>query len=577
MKYACLLLSLLICNSIISQNLKRAVPSKEMLSALPEYCNSDQLIIKISENSNTARPDYFLETDGTLMQTIRSAMEGKKLPIQTLIKQPKELLLSLKENGERRSGITLGNLSLFYQIDLGGLDGAERILVHNKLLQIPELETVYFPLKYSSTVSIPSKPGFNAQVTTPDLSGSQFYLNPAPDGVDAKYAWTKPGGDGLGINFCDVELGLNKTHEDIAFGNVTDISVFPSTTDDHGTAVHGVVYADHNGFGVDGMAHKIKPYFSNARDSAGGFDIAGSMARAIPFLDSGDVLLIEMMDQSGDPNSSYAPVEFSQAEFDVIQNMTASGIIVIEAAGNGNKNLDDQTKYGQKFDSTFRYSGAFMVGGIRAGTSKGGTNPAHQRRHPSSYGSRVDFHSYSEQVTTCGYGDLYGNTNNDKYTEQFFGTSSASPIIAGAAILLESIYKSMTGGQTLDHKELKSLLRHGATPSYAPGTDKVGVMPDLKDAIDLMLLASSVNQQDESDNSVRVFPTLADAELFVSGNEFCSSAYSIYDVSGRRVSEGALQLSSSIGRIDVSGLEAGIYILKVAGLEKEAQVKFVKK
>ena len=581
MKYKYLFLSILISASLFSQDLKRAVEPKSMLSELPSYFNTRYIIIKIKESERSGSSDYFPDKDESLLQAIQKVVFGKEFHLEPLIILSKEFLLSLKRRGEERSGITLGNLSLYYRIDLNNFSETEKIAIHNALMSMSELETVYFPLNYRPGGDVLHPKGAETpQLTsTPDFSAKQFYLNPAPAGLDAKYAWTKPGGDGAGIKFCDVELGLNKTHEDLVHDTITDISVFPSTTDDHGTAVHGVVYAKHNGFGVDGMAWKVKPYFSNAYDSTGSFDIANSMARAIPYLNPGDVMLLEMMDQSGDPNSTYAPVEFSQAEFDVIQNITASGIIVIEAAGNGNKNLDDQTKYGHKFDSTFRYSGAFMIGGIQSGTSTGGTNPAHQRRSPSSYGSRVDFHSYSEMVTTLGYGDLYGAISNEKYTSKFFGTSSASPIIAGAAILMESIYKNASAGQTLDHKALKSLLRYGATLSYAPATDKIGVMPDLKKAIDQMLLALSAEHLHTIPASFVVYPTLADDALllFDANNSSEKISYSICDLSGKRVLENDLYLVSSGNRIDVSGLSSGMYFLRIDGSKRSGILKFVKK
>jgi len=573
--------SWLIPASLFAQNLKRAVPAKELINELPAYCNSNFIIIKIAENQMTNGSDYFLEKDQQLSKKIQTTLGAKQLLIESLIKQPKDVLLSLKRRGEEKCGIGLGNLSLYYKIDLNAETEPERIAIHNGLMNMPELEAVYFPVSYKlseDALDIFETPPSD-QAATPDFSAKQFYLDPAPSGLDAKYAWTKPGGDGTGINFCDIELGLNKTHEDIIHGNITDISVWPSTKDDHGTAVHGVIYADHNGFGVDGMAHKVKPYFSNAYDSTGSdFDIANAMARAIPFLNAGDVMLLEMMDQSNTPYSQFAPVEFSQAEFDVIQNLTASGIIVVEAAGNGNKNLDDQTKYGQKFDSTFRYSGAFMIGGIKSGVS-GGTSPAHQRLSPSSYGSRVDFHAYSEMVTTCGYGSLYGTTANDKYTAKFFGTSSASPIVAGAAILLESIYKNVSGGQTLDHKTLKGLLRVGATPSYAPATDKIGVMPNLKAAIDHMLLASGSTQLEVQEEAFSVYPTLTDDELFVLDADTISQqiSYSICDLSGKQVLGNNIHLSPSNNRIDVSVLTSGMYFLKMTGIKKSGVVKFVVK
>ena len=575
------LLAGLVPSVLLSQNLKRAVPPKERINELPSYSNGNFLIIKIAENDRTNSSEYFLETDEELFQKMQAVFGATELRIQSLIHQPKEFLLELKRKGEENSGIRLGNLSLYYKIDLRAVALEERISIYNALMNLAELETVYFPVSNESTEITLDLSGTKTpeQFSTPDFSGKQFYLNPAPAGVDAKYAWTKPGGDGTGINFCDIELGLNKTHEDFVQGNLTDISLAPSIQDDHGTAVHGVIYADHNGIGVDGMAYKVKPYFSNAYDSTGqDFDIANAMARAIPVLNPGDVMLLEMMDQSHTTNSQWAPVEFSQAEFDVIQTITASGIIVVEAAGNGNKNLDDTLKYGHKFDSTYRYSGAFMIGGVKSGVS-GGTSPARQRLSPSSYGSRVDFYGYSEMVTSLGYGDLYGSTANEKYTAKFSGTSSASPIVTGAAILMESIYKSATGGQTLDHKTLKGLLRYGATPSYAPVTDKVGVMPNLKSAIDHMLLFTGNAQSDMHDASFSVFPTLASDEIFVFNEENTSQqiSFSVCDLSGKQILANNPHLFSGRDRIDISGLAPGMYFLKITGNQNPVVVKFVKK
>lgn len=46
-------------------------------------------------------------------------------------------------------------------------------------------------------------------------SANQGYLDPAPDGIDAEYAWTFVGGDGAGQRFIDVERGWTSDHEDI--------------------------------------------------------------------------------------------------------------------------------------------------------------------------------------------------------------------------------------------------------------------------------------------------------------------------------------------------------------------------
>ncbi len=42
-------------------------------------------------------------------------------------------------------------------------------------------------------------------------SVNQGYLDPAPDGIDAEYAWTFTGGDGAGQRFIDLERGWTWT------------------------------------------------------------------------------------------------------------------------------------------------------------------------------------------------------------------------------------------------------------------------------------------------------------------------------------------------------------------------------
>jgi hypothetical protein len=46
-------------------------------------------------------------------------------------------------------------------------------------------------------------------------SPNQGYLDPAPDGIDAEFAWGFAGGDGAGQNVIDLERGWTLTHEDL--------------------------------------------------------------------------------------------------------------------------------------------------------------------------------------------------------------------------------------------------------------------------------------------------------------------------------------------------------------------------
>ena len=51
-----------------------------------------------------------------------------------------------------------------------------------------------------------------APAVTPDFTANQGYLDAAPGGIDARYAWTLGGGGGAGVNIIDCEWAWNMTH-----------------------------------------------------------------------------------------------------------------------------------------------------------------------------------------------------------------------------------------------------------------------------------------------------------------------------------------------------------------------------
>jgi hypothetical protein len=54
-----------------------------------------------------------------------------------------------------------------------------------------------------------------APPVTPDFTARQVYLGAAPSGIDARYAWTLPGGGGTGAGIVDIEGAWRFTHEDL--------------------------------------------------------------------------------------------------------------------------------------------------------------------------------------------------------------------------------------------------------------------------------------------------------------------------------------------------------------------------
>ena len=152
------------------------------------------------------------------------------------------------------------------------------------------------------------------------------------------------------------------------------------------------------------------------------------------------------------------------------------------AAGNGARNLDDpiyntpQTGFPPGWTNPFnranRDSGAIVVG---AGAPPPGTHgrdhgPDRSRLGFSNYGALVDAQGWGREVTACGYGDLQGGTDENLwYTDQFSGTSSASPIVVGACACVQGARRAQ-GRTPFTPAQMRAALRRTGSPQQdAPG------------------------------------------------------------------------------------------------------------
>lgn len=315
-------------------------------------------------------------------------------------------------------------------------------------------------------------------ITTPSFESYQGYLGPAPHGIDAPAAWRR-GQRGGGVWFADIEGGWNAKHEDLPGERITHAGGTPIpdwSWRAHGTAVLGEVVGKDNGKGVVGIAPDVERVFTS---SIGGTSVADAIDVAARQLRPGDVLLIEL--QSSGPRGAWIPVEYWTDVFDAIEAATNRGVVVIEAAGNGYEDLDHRA-YGGRFDRTKRDSGAIMVG---AGAPPRVGFADRERLDFSNYGSRVDVQGWGRKVATLDYGDLQDCSTTSEadrhYTGEFSGTSSASPIVAGAAVILEGVARSK--GAIITPRDLRELLRRTGTPQAGDTSQHIGPRPDLSRAL----------------------------------------------------------------------------------------------
>ena len=212
----------------------------------------------------------------------------------------------------------------------------------------------------------------------------------------------------------------------------------------------------------------------------------------------GDVLLLEAQEWNwAFPGDVYQllPVEVTQANYDAISTATSLGITVIEAGANGSNDLDKyitQDSPGKQIlnrsSKDFRDSKAVMVGGASSAVP-------HQRMSWSNYGSRIDVYAWGENIDTST-ADAANATNHSLYTTAFNGTSGASPIITGAALIVQGIANATRG--KLFSSQVRNILAKGGTASGTPASDKIGVMPNLKAIIDGKYIASAPDMRPKS-------------------------------------------------------------------------------
>jgi hypothetical protein len=402
-----------------------------------------------------------------------------------LFEEEETELEARKASGEELSGQQLADLNLYFEVPL--LPGTTAERVADLVAALNALEGV--EVAYAEPPAQPAMVNFGMDEavrsllaaadiapTTPLYESNQGYLNAAPGGIDARYAWTVTGGKGLNVKVVDIEGGWRTTHEDMP-ALFTQIGTQYNDIGwrNHGTAVLGEIVGTANAYGVTGIANQARAGVS----SVGSQSAASAISRAATAAGLGGVILIELHSQGPSDGTActcntgqcnYIAMEYWQANYDAIATATANGVVVVEAAGNGSANLDSSA-YGSAFNRTVRDSGAIIVGASTSGT-----------RVPmcwTNYGSRVDVHGWGENVYSMGYGALFGSSYGEDqfYTATFSGTSSASPIITGAAASAQGV--ALANGRRLTSKQMRGVLSANGTPQ-ATDSRKIGPLPDLR-------------------------------------------------------------------------------------------------
>lgn len=503
------------------------------------------------------KDEGFKEKMASTGETLETLTKEYNVTYANAINVPQEKFealqkLALKNTGSSKSVDKLMNI-LELKIDN---PTNERMMA--LALSLEKLDNV----EYCSLMPLdPVKPPQDIAPLTPNFIEEQSYITDY--GVDMAYAW-ELGFTGQGVNIRDVEFGINMEHEEFNERNVSigagmiisDQATVEYT--EHGTGVFGVMYADKEGdYGVSGLAYGANEMvlFPEYEQFAG-YNRVNAVTQAIFSSTEGEIILYEL--QATGAQGDYGPAEYERPVWDLTKAATDAGIVIIAAAGNGNENLDapQYATYRNRGDS-----GAIIVGA-------GSSDLSHDKLYFSTYGQRVDVQGWGLNVISSGYGDAYkiDDDFNQQYT-WFSGTSSATPIVASCAVVLQSRYHAVTG-RYMNGLELRELLKSTGTSQGSGGN--VGPLPNMPQALAALDAVMGINSVEKE--SFIAYPNPVDDRLTIAGNFSANVKAEVYNAVGQQV----YASGNLTGEIDFSSFSKGVYIVKITDNGKSVSKKIVK-
>lgn len=334
---------------------------------------------------------------------------------------------------------------------------------------------------------------FDDAQPTPDFEPLQHYLDePGPRyrGMNIRKAWDKQvNGKGARVHFSDG--GLFPNHEDLKGNpNLKIVTLQPNGDPRHGTKSVGVLLASPNGFGMTGICHAAELYLYNnyAKDELQRLQTPKDLLRHV---EPGDIVAINRHSAHLDALGVFLPSIHERAWWDVAKALTERGAVVLFAAGNGSNETDIKKGvtrgYGVDLSQWRYFHEHGEANAILVGASQSWDGKAHQYSN-FSYPYRM-LNSWGDSVATLSGGDLQDKSADERdYSSNYAGTSSATPLVAGALSLIQS-YAMEQHHVYLNADQMHLLvMASGHKDATLPHSDvlPMGARPDVQRALQLL-------------------------------------------------------------------------------------------
>ena len=328
-----------------------------------------------------------------------------------------------KQIAESRSGHKLADLNLYYDIAVPAGVSIEALC--DALNALPSVEL-------AAPAPLPARTPADMAPATPDYQSVQGYRLNAPQGIGASEVTAVAGADGAGNAIVDIEYDWVLDHEDLeldASANIDSAALYdpyPQDEGNHGTAVLEVLGGPPNAYGVTGVVPEAT--LSWLRDD----DCVWLQRRA-----RGELGRTNPRARRCHPDRATG-LRVRREQFRPDRVVFAD----LRCDRDGHRTRDRRRGGGRKRGGRPRRAGVrrWFDRGVRdwARIVGAGKPDSRTRLSFSTYGSRVDLQGCGESVATAGYGALFDPGDvRQRYTDHFSGTSSASPIVAGAVAAVQ--------------------------------------------------------------------------------------------------------------------------------------------
>ena len=249
----------------------------------------------------------------------------------------------------------------------------------------------------------------------------------------------------------------------------------------HGTHVAGIIAAErNNGIGMNGVANNVKIMAIRAVPNGDEYD--KDIALAIRYAtDNGAKIINCSFGKSFSPNAEWV--------YDAIRYAASKDVLIVHAAGNDGKSVDDPNN--PNYPNDHQFSGSEIANNVITVGALSATYGSELVAPFSNYGNNnVDVFAPGD--------DIYATMPNNEY-DYNSGTSMAAPAVSGVAALIRSHYPNLNASQVkniLMESGLTSkatVILNGDTENTKPFSE-VSKSGKMVNAYNALILASKISK-----------------------------------------------------------------------------------